>query len=1161
MLSRFFRAPRRRFGDRPAAQSRRRSRPDEFIRLSLTRLEERRVLDAAGLVADLMPGIFSSDPQHFTEFAGSLYFSASGRNATGEAVGQELFRLDAEGRASLVADIYAGEADSNPDGFTRFGDALYFAATGAKGRELYRIDSSGQVSLVDDIRAGTASSDPAGFTPFDGSLYFAATGTSGRELYRLRANQSVSLVADIRAGTGSSDPDGLVEFNSKLYFAATGPNGRELFILNRGNQVNQSNDINPGAASANPAELTVFDDSLYFAATSPSGRGLYRQSSSGVNPVQVVDLTMLSDPRDFTEFDGHLYFRAENTRGGSELFQMDSSERVTAVYAADGRRLFAPTGFTRFNDSLYFGASFDDDRLLFRLDIEGAAAAAIPIPLPSYTSLLSNGPTGQGDVQPFGNYLYFVASGPSGHELYRVDANDRVVLAVDVNPGFFDSGPAEFVTFRGEFYFSAYQFFVGRELFHLIPEGSTLTIVGDDLVFQGGPGEENNRIVISTDGANLLVRDENGHAISSTIPSLVGSGTDSLVLPLTSIAGIRTFVIDTRSGVDSVTLDLSANADVLLSVFDVVAYDGGSPSIAPVGDLLRVIGDGSLRAVFTPDGLQSGKGLVAISSATQMLDVRFVDLEPVDFAGMARAELVAPATVGGVDIWTVTDGTDALDGLRAALVVAGTSGGTAIENVHFFDNALVVLDAQAGSDGADSVTVLSATGKHGNGSLAIDTGTSFDGSSDIVRIQGDVQLLGTLFVRTDVVTVADTLSAAGNVDLLAAHDVSFTAAGSIVSSLGSVRVVADRDASGKGGIAMADGSSMAAGPGTIALSAAGDVIVSRLITANATSSAISVVSTLGSVLTTDRRDDVDIVVSASAAIVTISAFGDVGTADDALDTNARNLVIASVGKQYLRAVLDIDSLRLNSAAGVYLNVLGSIRDTDSDVDVTAGQLALVAGGSIGTAGRPLEITVGKLEGEAGGAIYLTNIATALLTVGGVSDALSGLTAGGSLTLVTAGPLTIHEAVSSHGPLSVTSGGVTTVSAAIDSHGGPLGIESGGDLTVSASITSGGGPLTLLAADDFGLSGGAQITSGGGSLTVVAGGAAMLSAGTAIVAGAGPLSLSAGESATLSALSSLGLVSVTAGGSIVDGDPGGSAAIAAGQLALVAGGSIGTAGRP
>src|SRR5689334_3005795 len=74
------------------------SRPDEFLRLKLTRLEDRRVLDAAGLVADIQPGSTGSNPQHFTEFAGSLYFSASGNDAQGNAVGQEVFRLGADGQ-------------------------------------------------------------------------------------------------------------------------------------------------------------------------------------------------------------------------------------------------------------------------------------------------------------------------------------------------------------------------------------------------------------------------------------------------------------------------------------------------------------------------------------------------------------------------------------------------------------------------------------------------------------------------------------------------------------------------------------------------------------------------------------------------------------------------------------------------------------------------------------------------------------------------------------------------------------------------------------------------------------------------------------------------------------------------------------------------------
>ena len=110
----------------------------ELVRLGLARLEDRVVLDAAGLVADLQPGVGSSNPSEFTLFGGSYYFSADGTNASGQSIGRELFRLNADGSVTLVADINAGAGGSDPGQFALFdpnGDArLLFAATGPLGR-------------------------------------------------------------------------------------------------------------------------------------------------------------------------------------------------------------------------------------------------------------------------------------------------------------------------------------------------------------------------------------------------------------------------------------------------------------------------------------------------------------------------------------------------------------------------------------------------------------------------------------------------------------------------------------------------------------------------------------------------------------------------------------------------------------------------------------------------------------------------------------------------------------------------------------------------------------------------------------------------------------------------------------------------------------------
>lgn len=137
------------------------------------------------LVSDTTFGSIQS--KSFTDFNGFLYFSASDR-ASG--VGAELWRTDGT-ETMLFEDINPGSParqGSDPGGFTRLGEYLYFSANdGSHGEELFRTDGV-ETNLVADIYPGEDSSSPYQFTEFQGYLYFRADdGMNGIELWRLTA--------------------------------------------------------------------------------------------------------------------------------------------------------------------------------------------------------------------------------------------------------------------------------------------------------------------------------------------------------------------------------------------------------------------------------------------------------------------------------------------------------------------------------------------------------------------------------------------------------------------------------------------------------------------------------------------------------------------------------------------------------------------------------------------------------------------------------------------------------------------------------------------------------------------------------------------------------------------------------------------------------------
>lgn len=131
----------------------------------------------------------------------------------------------------LNLDIRSGPNPSFPQNFSVVSDmlnsseALFFAATnGASGLEPFIIQD-GQVRLITDIEPGSAGSNPYGFTKFKDFVYFfASQGNSKGILFRSNANPltGTSLVRNIFPENQlGSQGNFLTVADDSLFFAAT----------------------------------------------------------------------------------------------------------------------------------------------------------------------------------------------------------------------------------------------------------------------------------------------------------------------------------------------------------------------------------------------------------------------------------------------------------------------------------------------------------------------------------------------------------------------------------------------------------------------------------------------------------------------------------------------------------------------------------------------------------------------------------------------------------------------------------------------------------------------------------------------------------------------------------------------------------------------------
>ena len=290
-----------------------------------------------------------------------LFFPAQNLND-----GVELYKIGPnDTNASLVLEIAAGSAYSNPVDFTQLGNNLIFSANdNINGRELWITDgTTAGTQLLKDIDTAFDGS-PKYLFSYNGNVYFSATDvTNGRELWITDGTTSgTQLLKDIAPGITDSGPRDFISFNGKVYFTANdGSTGRELWVTDgtsAGTLLVQ--DLNSGSTGSSPYLMTIFNDNLVFVANVPSvGVELVKMNpSQSITSLGNINTSGDSNPEGLTVFNGTLYFSADNGTSGRELYSTNGFQSGTGLVAdintsGDSN----PDHFITYNNKLYFSAN------------------------------------------------------------------------------------------------------------------------------------------------------------------------------------------------------------------------------------------------------------------------------------------------------------------------------------------------------------------------------------------------------------------------------------------------------------------------------------------------------------------------------------------------------------------------------------------------------------------------------------------------------------------------------------------------------------------------------------------------------------------------------------------------------------------------------------
>ncbi|HRI60692.1 MAG TPA: T9SS type A sorting domain-containing protein [Saprospiraceae bacterium] len=456
---------------------------------------------------------------------------------------------------------------------------------------------SSQVSLLKDINIDSASSEVNAIFKADGFAYFKYKNASG--LYNIMKTDGTVrekvLPYDVEVITQAVYGEGLVYFSdgTHLWVADGTPGGfREILFY--------------GVPPTSIHSFAYSGGTLWFSGNNGGDSELYWCDSYFAGEIEINPLSS-SSPSGLTDFNGTLYFMADDGVNGFELFKAEhlspvdySVTLVKDIFPGDNGSY--PTWFCVWNNILYFSANDGvNGKELWKSNGTTAGTVMVADIFPGEDGSEPTGLTGLG-----GSIVLFTAdNGTSGFELWKTNGTAAgTTLIKDICTGSNGSYPSRLTLVGGTVYFTAFEPNTGNELWKTNGTATATVLVKD---IELGPA--------SSSPKNFTAGTTHIYFSATT------SATGREVYSSTGTAPTTKLMADIGPG----NLDGSSKADAWLSLGNTLFFPARSPAIGK--ELWKSNGTTAGTTLFQdclnsdsyPSGFTKSGGVLFFSAGTDSL--------------------------------------------------------------------------------------------------------------------------------------------------------------------------------------------------------------------------------------------------------------------------------------------------------------------------------------------------------------------------------------------------------------------------------------------------------------------------------------------------------------------------------------------------------------